>query len=132
MMNTMVRSMLVFVVVMIVAAPAFSAEATQIWKCEMDDNTTEKQVRDMAREWLKAAKGMEGGANLKATVLFPVAVNMTGTTDVMFVIVAPSFAEWGKFWDGYEGSPAAAIDKRNQEIGVVCPDSAVWESVEVK
>ena len=98
----------------------------------MDDNTTEKQVRDMALKWLNAAKGMEGGANLKATVLFPVAVNMPGTTDVMFVIVAPSFAEWGKFWDGYEGSPAAAVDKQHQEIGVVCPDSAVWESVEVK
>ena len=81
-MNTIVRLMLVFVVVMIVASPAFSAEATQIWKCEMDDAVTEKQVRDMAGEWLKAAKGMEGGQNLKAYVYFPVAVNTTGTSSV--------------------------------------------------
>jgi hypothetical protein len=117
---------------MVVAAPAFSAEATQIWKCEMDDDTTEKQVRDMAREWLKAAKSMAGGENMKATVLFPVAVNMTGDTDVMFVIVTPTFEEWGKFWDGYEGSPAAKVDQQNQQIGVVCPDSAVWESITVE
>ena len=118
--------------VLFVAAPGFAGEAAQMWKCEMDDNTTEAQVNEMASAWLKAAKGMEGGENLQAWVYFPVAVNMTGDTDLMFVIVAPSFEEWGKFWDGYEGSPAAKVDQRNQEIGVTCPDSAVWESMKVK
>jgi len=118
--------------VLFVAAPGFAGEATQIWKCELDDDTTEAQVNEMASAWLKAAKGMEGGENLQAWVYFPVAVNMTGDTDLMFVIVAPSFEEWGKFWDGYEGSPAAKVDQLHQDIGVVCPDSAVWESMKVK
>jgi len=130
-MKTLLGLMLV-AVLLIGAAPAYSAEATQMWKCELDDDATEQQVRQGAQEWLKAAKGMAGGENLKAYVYFPVAVNMTGTTDLMFVVVAPSFEEWGKFWDSYEGSPASKVDKQNQEIGVVCPDSALWESIEVK
>ena len=130
-MKTMLRLVLVCLLVT-VAAPAYSGDAVQMWRCEMDDDASEAQVRARAQDWLEAAKKLPGGENLQAFVLFPIAVNAMGEIDVMFVVVAPSFAEWGKFWDGYEGSPAAAVDKRNQEIGVVCPDSAVWESVEVK
>ena len=51
-------------------------------------------------------------------------------TDVWFVVVAPSFEEWGKFWDNYANSPAAEVDQRNEKV--VCPDSALWESVKIK
>ncbi len=118
-------------VLMMVAAPAYAAEATQMWKCEMEEGVSEAEVTAMAQAWLKAAKTMPGGARFKASVLFPVAVNMTGQTDLMFVVVAPSFEEWGKFWDNYAGSPAEKMDNLNQEK-VICPDSAVWESVKVE
>ena len=39
-MNTLVRLMLVCML-MLVAAPAYAAEATQMWKCEMNEDTTE-------------------------------------------------------------------------------------------
>ena len=130
-MNTIVRLMLVFLL-MIVAAPAYAAEATQMWKCEMSNDTTEEEVIAIAQEWLKTAKKMEGGERLKAYVYFPVAVNAIGETDVWFVVVAPSFEEWGKFWDNYAGSPAAEVDKGNQKNGVVCPDSVLWESIKIK
>ena len=106
------------------------ADATQMWRCEMDDDATEEDVKEGARNWLKAARGMEGGERLKAYVHFPVAVNAMGQTDVVFVVVAPSFQEWGKFWDGYAGSPADQADIQNQKV--ICPDSALWESIEVK
>ena len=96
----------------------------------MDDDATEDGVREQAQNWLKAARKMEGGDQLKAYVYFPVAVNATGEIDLLFVVVAPSFAEWGKFWDAYAGSPADQADAQNQ--AVVCPDSALWESIEVK
>jgi hypothetical protein len=51
--------------------------------------------------------------------------------DVMFVVVAPSFAEWGTFWDNYGGSEAAALENEQNEA-VVCPDSVLWESFTVK
>ena len=135
-MNTIVRlmfvSMLMLVpMLMIVAAPAYAAEATQMWRCAVDDDASEEDVTTMAREWLKAAKTMKGGERLQAYVYFPVVVNPKGEIDVIFVVVAPSFEEWGKFWDNYLGSPAAAVDNRNREK-IVCPGSALWESVKIK
>jgi hypothetical protein len=129
-MNTIVRLMLVFML-MFVAAPVYAAEATQMWKCEMDDDTSEEEVTALAREWLKTAKTLKGGERLKAYVYFPVAVNAIGEVDAFFIVVAPTFAEWGKFWDNYTGSPAEQVDIKNREQ-VVCPDSALWESVKIK
>lgn len=129
-MNTMMRWMLVSVMLM-VAAPAFSAQATQVFSCELNDGSTEEDVRATASEWLKAAKKMEGGDGLEVYLYFPIAVDKTGEIDFLFVIVAPSFQEWGVFWDGYEGSPAAKVDQRSEEHGV-CPDSALWETEKVK
>ena len=128
-MNTIVRLILVFML-MIVAAPAYAAEATQMWKCEMDDEVTEEQVIANAGEWLKAARTIKGGERLEAYVYFPVAVNAIGETDVWFVVTAPSFEEWGKFWDNYSGSLADEVDKRNDKV--VWPDSALWESIKIK
>jgi len=129
-MKTIVGLLLVSML-MVAAVPAYAAEATQMWRCEMDDDASEAAVMAGAAKWLKAARTMKGGENLKAHVYFPVAVNATGEMDAMFIVVAPSFEEWGRFWDNYEGSPAAAVDKENEEM-VVCPDSVVWESIKVK
>ena len=127
-MKTVLRLMLVFML-MIVAAPAYAGEATQMWRCELDD-ISEEEVIANAQEWLKAAKTMKGGERLKAYVYFPVAVNATGQMDAMFIITAPTFEEWGKFWDNYAGSPADEVDKRNEKV--VCPNSVLWESIEIK
>jgi len=118
-------------ILMVVAVPAYSGgSAMQMWKCEMDDDATEKHVKEKAAEWLKAAKTMKGGKNLEAYIYFPVAVNDMGETDLIFTLVAPSFAEWGQFWDSYSGSAAAAADKQNELVN--CPDSAVWEAHKIK
>ena len=133
-MNTIVRWMLVSVVMsvmMAVAAPAFASQATQIFACEQDDDTSEDDLRAQSKAWLKAARQMKGGADLEAYLFFPVAVNLPKETDFFFVIVAPSFEQWGQFWDGYQGSPAAKVDAKNEASGTVCPDSAVWETHKV-
>ena len=135
-MTTLVRLMLVCMLIlgsmlMIKAAPAYAAEAIQMWKCELEGDTGEEEVITMAQEWVKAAKTMAGGKGLEAYVYFPVAVNVTGDIDVWFVVVAPSFEEWGKFWDNYAGSPANEVEERNRKK-IICPDSALWESVKIK
>ena len=135
-MKTLVGLMLVCMLMlgsmlMIGATPAYAAEAMQMWKCEMEGDTTEAEVISMAQEWVKAAKSMAGGKGIEANVYFPVAVNVTGEIDVLFVVVAPSFVEWGKFWDNYSGSPANEVEERNREK-IICPDSALWESVKIK
>ena len=130
-MNTIFRWALVSALLSIsvlVAAPAGASEAMQMWKCELGDDASEEDVEKHARDWLKAARQVKGGADLKAYVLFPVAVNVVGQTDFMFVVVAPTFEDWGKFWDNYKDSPAADLE---EESKVGCPDSAVWESITV-
>jgi hypothetical protein len=130
-MKTIVGLMLVFML-MFVAAPAYAAEATQMWKCVMGDDTSEEEVIAVVREWLKTAKKIEGGERFKAYVYFPVAVNDLVEVDVWFVVVAPSFEEWGKFWDNYVNSPAAAEAEKREHGKVDCPDSALWESIKVE
>ena len=130
-MNTLLRLMLVFML-MIVAVPAYSGEAVQIWKCEMDDDASEEEVLAQFQEWLKAAKKMKGGERLEAYAYFPVAVNATGETDALFVVIAPTFEEWGKFWDNYLDSPDAAEAEKRHKEKVVCPDSVLWESTKIK
>ena len=118
-------------VMMVAAAPAFSSQATQIFSCEQDDETTEAQLRAQAQDWLTAARTMKGGEGIDAYLYFPIAVNSMRESDFFFVIVAPSFEQWGVFWDGYEGSPAAAVDAKNNNTGTVCPNSGVWESEKI-
>ena len=129
-MKTLLRLMLVFVL-FFAAVPAFGAEVMQMWRCEMDDEATEEDVTAMAHEWLQAAKKTPGGERLKAFVNFPVAVNAPGQIDILFVVVAPSFEEWGKFWDSYLGSKAEDVDKKYREK-IACPGSALWEVKRVK
>ena len=132
-MNVMMRWTIVSVMLsmmIFVAAPARSAEATQMWKCEMGANTTEEEVEEGAQKWLKTARQMNGGDQLQPFVYFPVAVNVVGNTDFMFIVVAPSFAEWGKFWDVYQISPEGDADQANADVD--CPHSALWQSVKVE
>ena len=130
-MKTLLVGLMLVSMLMIGATPAFSGVATQMWKCEMDDDTSEEEVNAMAQAWLKAARTMKGGKRLEVYVQLPVAVNAFGEADVWFIISAPTFEEWGMFWDNYSGSPAEAVDIRNQEK-IICPDSALWEAVKIE
>lgn len=123
-----ILGVMVVFALLIAVAPASAVRVSQVFHCEMDDEATEDAIDAGAKKWLEAAKTMEGGENLEAWVYYPVAVTNMGETDLMFIVVAPSFEEWGIFWDNYEGSPAAKIDQENQDL-VICPDSALWESV---
>lgn len=112
---------------MMVAIPAWSSTAVAVYTCEQDDSASEADISAAATAWLKAANGMKGGENIQAFVMFPVAVTM-GESDFLFVVSAPSLAEWGAFMDGYEGSAVADEDKKFASLAD-CPDSALWESV---
>ena len=129
-MKTIVMLTLVLMLT-IVAAPAYAAEARQMWKCQMNEEASEEEVQALLGEWLKAARTMKGGERLELYAFFPVAVNDIGEYDLWVVLHAPSFVEWGQFWDGYTGSPADEAEGRCNEK-FVCPDSALWESIKIK
>jgi hypothetical protein len=115
--------------IMAIAAPAYAAQAVQIFACEVDDELTEDMLESQASKWLAAAKTVKGGENLKASLHFPIAAKMDNG-DMMFVLVAPSVAEWGTFWDNYRGSAAEKLDTANSDVA--CPDSFLFDAVAVK
>ena len=111
------------------ATPAIGAEAWQAFQCELIDEKTEADVLAGAKKWLAAARTQPGGKNLELSIHFPVAASSMAH-DFVFILKAPSFQEWGVFWDNYEGSPAHEIDKEADEI-TVCPSSQLYEGVTV-
>ena len=126
-----IMGLMLVAVLLVAAVPAYSAQVRQVWSCEEEVGATEANLKAAAAEWLKAAKTMKGGENMEVTLFFPVAVDKTGEIDFLFVVSAPSFAEWGLFWDGYDGSPASKVDQGSASLAI-CPDSALWEEVEIK
>ena len=129
-MKMMIR-MIAIALLMAVAVPAYSADAAMhYFKCQQAENASDEQLEEHAAAWLKAAKGMKGGENLKAFLNFPVVAQM-GEYDFFFVIVAPSLAEWGEFMGNYSGSPAEQVDDEFDKLAV-CPDSVLFEGVKVE
>jgi hypothetical protein len=123
--------LMIVAILMMAAAPAYSADAAmQYYKCQQNEEAADEQLEEVASAWLKAAKGMRGGENLKAYLNFPVVAQM-GDYDFFFVIVAPSLAEWGEFMAGYSGSPAEAVDEDFGNLAD-CPDSVLFEGVKVE
>jgi len=107
-----------------------AGKAMQIWRCELVGEATEEQVLEHAQEWLTAARKLKGGKNLELYVKFPVVVNATNQIDLLLVLVAPTFKEWGRFWDAYGDSDAADHEVAAHEY-IVFPDSTMWESFKV-
>lgn len=115
---------------MIMAGPAYSSTAAHVFKCEEGKDATEEKIEAAASEWLKAARTMKGGAKFDAYIYYPSVANLQNG-DLLFVIIAPSHADWGLFWDNYKDSPAEKADAANR-ADVVCPDSNLFEVVKVK
>jgi hypothetical protein len=122
--------MMIASILLIMAAPAWSAQVLHALQCEQDDEVNDKKVEAITAEWLKAAKTIEGGKNLAVRLNFPVAAKM-GEVDVVVLIVAPSIAEWGTCMDNYPGSAADAIDEK-YECDLDCGNGTLWESVTFK
>ena len=116
---------------LVIAAPAYSAMAVQVFVCEFHDETTEEQVLEMTSAWYKAAQGVPGGKDMEVYVRFPVAEGPQSEGDFVFSIAVPSFADWGAFTDAYEGSAASEVDDDFDDL-VDCGDSTLWEATKIK
>ena len=109
---------------MVFAAPAYS-EAIQIFNCEYEGEATEDDVMAMASKWLKAAKTLKGGEKIQIAIRYPVAASVDDI-DFKFVVMTPTFAEWGAFTDAYDLSELQEIDDELFKVAN-CNDSSVWE-----
>jgi hypothetical protein len=115
---------------MVMAAPAWSAEVLHALSCQQNDGVSDEKVEAISAEWLKAVKTVKGGENLRLHLQFPVAAKVA---DVDFVVLmaAPSFAEWGEFMDNYPGSAAEAVDEKYSN-DIDCGNGTLWETIEIK
>lgn len=116
---------------LVFTAPVQATQAMQTFACEEGDGASEEKLEEAASNWLKAAKTMKGGENFKVSIQYPIVAKMPGNIDFLIILIAPSFAEWGTFWDGYKDSPAEMVDEEFAGVAI-CPDSALWEAVAVK
>ena len=129
MIKTIVRLVLASTL-MVAAAPAFSGVAMQMWRCEIVGDASEEDILANAAKWLKTARTLKGGENLNAAVHFPVVVSATGSVDMMLTVTAPTFEEWGRFWDTYIDSDAEGLE--NEHKLTICPNSVLWQSYKVE
>ena len=127
-MKTLIR-LAIISLFMLMASPVY-AEAIQIFNCEYDSDITEDEFNDMASKWLAAAKATKGGENIKIYIRFPVAASVDDI-DFKFVLVTPSFTEWGAFTDAYELSKLQDIDDELEKVAT-CNDASLWEGSEIK
>ena len=127
-MKTLIRLVLISLL-MIFASPAQS-DAIQIFNCEYEGDATEDDVSKMVSKWLKAAKTLKGGENLRIYLRHPVAASVDDI-DFKFVLVTPDFAEWGAFTDAYDLSKLQEIDDDLEKVAE-CNDASLWEGGEVK
>ena len=115
---------------MFIATSAWADSAYHVVHCSQDESASDSDVEAMASEWLAAARTIKGGENLNLSLNFPVAAS-AGEVDVVMIMMAPSFGEWGTFTDNYSGSAAEAIDEKYED-SIDCGNGALWESVKVK
>ena len=127
-MNIFIRMMIVSML-MVFAAPAWSAAVLHSVQCQQGE-ISDEQLDVIAKDWLKAARSIKGGENLQLRMNFPVAAKMD-EVDVVMLIVAPSFAEWGEFMDNYPGSEAEAMDEKHG-AKLSCGNGTLWETVLVE
>jgi hypothetical protein len=124
------RSVLVSFLLLI-AAPAFSdvdMSAVQIFECEFNGDAGASDLFEVTAAWLTAAKNTEGGENVDVAIRFPIAEGGDAGGDFRFVIIFPSFAEWGAFTDAYEGSDVEIVDADLFDIAD-CGQSTMWEGI---
>jgi hypothetical protein len=121
-----IKRLMLISALMMVSSQAWSGQAVYVLQCEQNDNASEDEIILVVAEWLAEAKELDGGENLNAFPMFPMAATM-GAYDLMVVMTLPNFAEWGRFMDAYEGHEASEVDNKYADM-IVCPDSALWES----
>jgi hypothetical protein len=116
--------------VLLISAPAMADATLQIYSCNLAPGHTGDEVIALSEEWLKAARTMEGGADLEVSLEFPLAAS-SGEGSFNFVLSAPNPAVWGVFTNGYLGSAAAEADE-NWEGVATCDEITLWASVDIE
>ena len=111
-------------------APAFADSVLQIWSCQLEDGKTPADLMAASSVWLKAAKSSDGGANVKATLEYPIVAD-AGDGKFSFVLIVDDTTTWGVFNNDYANSAAGQAEEAWGEVAT-CSKSSLWASVDIE
>ena len=115
---------------LLMMSSAASADSfIHLWTCKLGDDASQEDMMQWSQDWLKAAKSVDGGADFKVYLEYPLAAQGEGGT-FNWILVVPDLASWGTFMDAYPDSAAAEVDDTFEELGT-CSGSSLWASLEV-
>ena len=118
------------ILLMAVTTVVQASSVLQIWSCTLNDGKTGADATAVSEAWLKAARSMKGGDQLKVFLDVPIAAEVGGDS-FDFVLQAANLETWGVFNDGYADSPAQKADE-DFSIVAECGGSSLWESSELE
>ena len=106
-----------------------SASVLHIWTCSLIGDSTYEDLEKVSADWLEAARSMDGGADLRVYIDYPIAAN-AGFGEFSWALEAPDAATWGVFMNGYDESAAEEVDEAWNAVAN-CSSSGLWNSVEI-
>ena len=118
-------------VLALISATASADSVIQIWECELNDGKTGADLQAASSAWLKVAKGMDGGADLKVYHEYRIAADV-GDNGFTFILVAPDLKTWATWYDGED--PDGEMEEANAawEEVAACANASLWSSEEVE
>ena len=96
----------------------------------MRDGKTNDDLVAVSEAWLKAAKSMDGGADVQVTLEFPIAAD-AGDAKFSFVLMVDDTKTWGVFNNNYANSAAGQTEEAWGEVAT-CSKSSLWASVDIE
>ncbi len=130
-MNRKITQQLIISGLVAFAGPVFANQFGHVWSCEIVAGKSLADVRAVSEQWLKAARTMKGGDQLKLYVNVPIVVEDSANR-FDFALLAPSLEAWGAFYDGYSAnSPVGKADADFAGVAT-CSGSTLWESIKIE
>lgn len=106
------------------------AEVIHVWQCQLNEGRTADDAHAVSAAWLKAARSMDGGADVRVHVNWPLAAE-AADGQFLWVLVSPGPEAWGQLMGGYEDSAAQDADAAFEEVAS-CSSSSLWASYEME
>ena len=132
-MKKIILSTLTALLMISFATTAYSDSVLEIWSCKLNDEKTEDDLMKASSAWLKAAKGMDGGAEIEVFVNYAMFSNTANSEpgSFGFVLRTPDLKSWAALYNDYPDSPLEKADQVWGEVAT-CSDRTLLSSVNVE
>ncbi len=128
-MKKRLTTLLTTCVTILFIVPAFGDSIVHTWTCKLHDGKSMNDMVEASSTWLKVAKSVKGGEDLKLFLETPIVANTRDGT-FNFVVVADEMGPMEITWSLYSDILADAEDEWWEFAA--CSSSSLWQSVEIE